>query len=145
VYKRKDPALHGATTAGFPLGCAIACRVMDLLETEWQSGSFARRERLLFKGLTKMQAADPDRIRQIVVKGLVGGIRFYHADQASDFFHLAGRAGVLLHRFETTQGSSEWLAIFPPLLATEKEIVDGISLLMQCQPALQQSKFFIDK
>ena len=137
VYKRKDPALHGATTAGFPMGCVIACKVLDLLEADRLSGSPVHRERLLSQGLTKIQTRFPEIIREVMVKGLAGGIRFYEAGMANSFIHHAARGGILLHNCDARTAGSEWLAIFPPLLAAEKEITEGMALLNQCLSTLR--------
>jgi len=139
VYKRKDPALHGATTAGFPMGCVIACKVLDLLEADRLSGAPVHRERLLSQGLAKIQSRRPEIVRQVLVQGLAGGIRFYEAGMANIFFHHAAREGVLLHNCDARTAGSEWLAVFPPLLASEKEIAEGMALLDQCLSTLCQT------
>ncbi|MHA4811662.1 aminotransferase class III-fold pyridoxal phosphate-dependent enzyme [Flavitalea flava] len=132
VYKREDPALHGATTAGFPMGCAVACRVLDLLEKAWKSGALRLGERLLTIELEKIQTVHPDLIREIQIRGLLAGIRFRDAGTAGAFFNLACEQSLLLHNCATGQNGSAWLVILPPLLVTEEELAAGLLILTSC-------------
>ena len=125
VYKRVNPALHGGTTAGHPLGCRIALAVLDLLESEDVPDRARELGQLFDAELTGLVRDCPVAVADHVSTGLIGALRLGSARLAQNFVSACAREGVWVMR--PGGADSVWVAMLPPLLVSEADLREGLA------------------
>lgn len=125
VYNRVNPALHGGTTAGHPLGCRIALAVIDLLESERVVERTRALGFVLRADLSRLARDFGTSVTGHVATGLTGALRLRSARHVEDVRQACAREGVWLGRCGGDE--QEWLTILPPILVSPSELRDGLA------------------
>jgi acetylornithine/N-succinyldiaminopimelate aminotransferase len=116
---------HGSTFGGNPMACAVACEVLNLINTPELLGNVEARSQQLVQGLEKINATH-DVFREIRGIGLLLGCELHekYAGKARDILRICTESGLLV----LVAGASV-LRLAPPLNISEKDIEEGLGLL----------------
>lgn len=116
---------HGSTYGGNPLGCAVAERLLDIVNTPEVLAGVERRHQLLADGLRALSAELPvfDGIRG---RGLLMGAVLNEAwkGRARDIQEAAQREGLLV-----LQAGPDVMRLAPSLIIPEADIAEGLARL----------------
>lgn len=112
VFKPGD---HGSTFGGNPLSCAVATKVIEILNT----GKYQDNARELGNYLAdRLRAIKTDKIKEIRARGLWVGIEFYpQAGRARDYCEKLMQAGMLCK-----DTHEQTMRLAPPLCITKEEL-----------------------
>ena len=120
-----------STHSANPLVCAAGLAVIEELEERDLVGQAARKGELLFKGLTALQQRFPDRISDVLGKGLIAAVLFRTPDTGaadSAFTSLVAercmQKGLLV-----VHTGRESIKIGPPLTIADQALLEGIDVL----------------
>ncbi len=121
---------HGSTYGGNPLGCAVGCKVLDIIDTPEFLAEVTRKSGLLRQKLEGLVAAHPDVFAEIRGVGLMLGVicRVPCADVVA-----AGYAQNVL----TVPAADNVIRLLPPLTITDAEIDDAIARLDRAAASLK--------
>ncbi len=116
---------HGSTFGGNPMACAVACEVLNLINTPELLGNVEARSQQLVQGLEKINATH-DVFREIRGIGLLLGCELHekYAGKARDILRICTESGLLV----LVAGASV-LRLAPPLNISEEDIEEGLGLL----------------
>lgn len=127
VYKKANPALHGATTAGHPLGCSVALAVLELLDEAGMPGRAREFGEMLSSGLGAIERDFPDAVEESRAIGLIGALKLQSPFDARRLSRICDQSGLWL---QSSGGSeAQWIGILPPLLVSHEELTEGIRRL----------------
>ena len=112
VFKPGD---HGSTFGGNPLSCAVARKVIEILNT----GKYQNNARELGNYLAdRLRAIKTDKIKEIRARGLWVGIEFHpQAGKARDYCEKLMQAGMLCK-----DTHEQTMRLAPPLCITKEEL-----------------------
>ncbi len=121
---------HGSTYGGNPLGCAVGCKVMEIVANEAFLDQVLRRSGLLRQKLEGLVAAHPDVFEGVRGAGLMLGVkcRVPNTEVVS-----AGYG----QRVLTVGAADNVVRILPPLTITEEEIAEAVDRLDRAAGALR--------
>jgi len=119
---------HGTTYSGHPIGCAVALKVLDLLEERDIAGHVARVSQTFAKRLEAFR--DHPLVGDVRYSGLVGAVEFVKNKSPLIFFDKADgfgakvrdRAEEAYHMICRLLPGSDACAFSPPLIITEAEV-----------------------
>ena len=116
---------HGSTFGGNPMACAVACEVLNLINTPELLGNVEARSQQLVQGLEKINVTY-DVFREIRGIGLLLGCELHekYAGKARDILRICTESGLLV----LVAGASV-LRLAPPLNISEEDIEEGLGLL----------------
>lgn len=122
-----DLGSHGSTFGGNPLACAISMAALKVLVDEDLPGKAERLGKILFEGLKKIQ--NP-LITQVIGRGLMVGVildqEALKGRNAWDLCLLLKTRGILM------RSAGPWsLRLLPPLVISEAQILEAVSVLDQ--------------
>ena len=120
---------HGSTYGGNPLGCAVGCRVMEIVADEAFLAEVNRKAGLFRQKLEGLVAAHPDVFEGVRGAGLMLGLkcRVPNADVVA-----AGYAAHVL----TVAAADNVVRILPPLTISDAEIAEGVARLEHAAKSL---------
>ncbi|MBX2925370.1 MAG: ornithine--oxo-acid transaminase [Chitinophagaceae bacterium] len=125
-----QPGEHGSTYGGNPLACKIAMEALTLLKEEKMAENAEKMGVLLREGIQKIQSPHIALIRG---KGLLNAIVIRHADKNAAWkLCLELKKNGLLAK--PTHGDK--IRFAPPLIITEEQIVESISMIEKSLRAL---------
>lgn len=118
---------HGSTYGGNPLGCAVAERVLDIVNTEEVLSGVAQRHEMIADGLMDLSREVPV-FSSIRGRGLLIGAVLSEAwaGQARQIQEAAQREGLLV-----LQAGADVMRLAPSLIITEADITEGLQRLRQ--------------
>ncbi len=116
---------HGSTFGGNPMACAVACKALDLINTEELLGNVKARSRQIVDGIHGINRRH-DVFRDVRGTGLLLGCELNdrHSGRARDLLTACTDIGLLA----LVAGSSV-LRLAPPLNISESETREGLDLL----------------
>lgn len=116
-----QPGNHGSTYGGNPVACAAVKAVLRTLQDENLCQQAQQRGDYFSQGL-RAALADKTSVKQIRNKGLMIGIELNYA--CGELVSMAAEHGVLLN-----VTASNVIRLLPPLIITEQEIDEAITVL----------------
>jgi acetylornithine/N-succinyldiaminopimelate aminotransferase len=116
---------HGSTFGGNPMACAVACAVLDLINTPEILGNVEARSAQLVKGLEKINAKHAV-FREIRGVGLLLGCELVekYAGKAREILKACTESGLLV-----LVAGADVMRLAPPLNISAEEIDEGLVLL----------------
>ena len=124
---------HASTFGGTPLACAVALRVLDVVERNDLAANARRIGELLIDRLRRMQGKYPRVVREVRGLGLMIGIEFqpdlraFAREQKSPAIQVVDRLhekGVL-----TVPAATSVIRLLPPLNLSESEADEGLHVI----------------
>lgn len=115
---------HGGTYCGNPLGCAVAAAVVSHLTDNKLDEQVARKGEVMGANLCALAKKYPDLIKEVRGRGLLWAIQLNEQSQVTRLTELAMLKGLLV---VPTRNSV--VRLIPPLVVSESELVQGISIL----------------
>jgi acetylornithine aminotransferase len=115
---------HGTTFGGNPLACRLAHYIVSRLAEKELQDSVVKHEKVFRRGFEKLQAAYPKMVREIRGRGLILGLQL--KVDPTPIITAARERGLLI-----ITGGVNTLRFVPPLIITEREIEEGLSILDQ--------------
>ena len=124
---------HASTFGGTPLACAVALRVLDVVEWNDLAANARRIGELLIDRLRRMQGKYPRVVREVRGLGLMIGIEFqpdlraFAREQKSPAIQVVDRLhekGVL-----TVPAATSVIRLLPPLNLSESEADEGLHVI----------------
>jgi acetylornithine/N-succinyldiaminopimelate aminotransferase len=122
---------HGSTYGGNPLGCAVACAVLDHVATVDFLAEVNRKAGLLRQKLEGLVATHPDVFDSVRGTGLMMGIKCKAVN--SDVVTAGYAAQVLV-----VPAADNVIRILPPLTISENEITEALARLDTAAASLSQ-------
>lgn len=118
---------HGSTYGGNPLGCAVAERVLDIVNTEEVLSGVAQRHEMIADGLMDLSREVPV-FSSVRGRGLLIGAVLSEAwaGQARQIQEAAQREGLLV-----LQAGADVMRLAPSLIIAEADITEGLQRLRQ--------------
>lgn len=113
---------HGSTYGGNPLGCAVGCKVLDIVADPEFLSDVNRKAALLRQKLEGLIANHPDVFDSVRGSGLMMGIKCKTTN--TDVVD-AGYA----HQLLTVPAADNTVRLLPPLTITDQEICEAINRL----------------
>ena len=116
---------HGSTYGGNPLGCAVAERLLEIVNTPEVLEGVAARHQLLADGLKRISAELPI-FEQVRGRGLLMGavLNAEWKGRARDLQEAAQREGLLV-----LQAGPDVMRLAPSLIITPEDIAEGLARL----------------
>jgi ornithine--oxo-acid transaminase len=112
-----NPGEHSSTFGGYPLGCAMAKKSLELLhETDLLYVS-KKREKLFQNELESIQKKFPDVIKEVRGKGMLWGVELSPQIDALDFCQRLTDFGLI-----TREANRNTVRICPPLISSDTEL-----------------------
>ena len=130
-----SPGTHASTFGGTPLACAVALRVLDVMEREDLATNARRTGELLINRLRRVQDKYPRVVREVRGLGLMIGIEFqpdlpaFAREEKSPAIQVVNRLherGVL-----TVPAATSVVRLLPPLNLSEDEANEGLHAIEQ--------------
>lgn len=118
------PGDHGSTFAGNPLVCATALAVFDIIKEPTFLESVAAKGEYLASSLREALKGNPH-VLEVRSSGLMCGIQL--DQQAGAVVEASRNNGLLV----ITAGSGDVVRLVPPLTITQKDIEEGVDILVQ--------------
>jgi adenosylmethionine-8-amino-7-oxononanoate aminotransferase len=139
VERSPDGFSYGHTFSGYPLGCAVGCAVLDVIEREGLVAAAEEKGARLRRGLEQLAAEHP-LVHELRGRGLLqgvelrgpGGARFPAETAVYNRLVAAARErGVLIYPCPTPVGDEHMDAVLlaPPLVIEEGEIALALEVL----------------
>lgn len=123
---------HGSTFAGGPLVCHAALAVLDRIQEPGFLESIAAKGHLLRSLLSEKLGSNPH-VKEVRGTGLLVGVELDVS--ASPLVKAALDKGLLV----LTAGKGNIVRFVPPFIISEQEIRQGVEILLQCMPALEET------
>jgi 4-aminobutyrate aminotransferase-like enzyme len=126
-----DVGNMSSTHSANPLVCAAGLAVIEELEERNLIVEAARKGELLFEALHKLQARFPDRISNLLGKGLIAAVLFKHpkTGEADGPFTSAVAELCMQKGLLVVHTGRESIKIGPPLTITDEALLEGITVL----------------
>ncbi len=115
---------HGGTYNNNPLAMAVGNAVLDLVLADGLFAHVAAMGELLMRGLKNLQAAHPNKIRDVRGVGLILGL-----EPVGDARALA--ATLLTHGLVTSPTVTGVIRLVPPLIITQTHVEEALSIIEQ--------------
>lgn len=122
VAKCMVPGTHGSTYGGNPLACAVGNAVLDRILEPGFLEHVEAMGKVLSHHLHQLMQKFPDLVTEVRGKGLIMGVKI--APPVRDFV-----ARLRDHKLLTVAASDNVLRLLPPLIVTEAEIEEAVSIL----------------
>ena len=125
-----SPGTHASTFGGTPLACAVASRILDVMERDDLAGNARRMGELLIDRLRCLQSKYPGVVREVRGLGLMIGIEFqpdlraFAREQKSPAIRLVNRLHE--HGVLTVPAAASVIRLLPPLNLSESEAEEGL-------------------
>ncbi|MBI5607186.1 MAG: aspartate aminotransferase family protein [Deltaproteobacteria bacterium] len=126
VAGRLEPGDHGGTYCGNPLGCAVACGVIQTLLNDNISGHVEAMGHLALRRLSEWKRDYPEGIIDVRGKGLLLAIEFCNEETATRISEACLADGLFIRQ---TQGTM--IRIFPALNIKDREMEEGLSIIQK--------------
>jgi acetylornithine/N-succinyldiaminopimelate aminotransferase len=120
---------HGSTYGGNPLGCAVGCRVMEIVADDAFLAEVNRKAGLFRQKLEGLVAAHPDVFEGVRGAGLMLGLK---CRVPNTEVVAAGYANHVL----TVGAADNVVRILPPLTISDEEIAEGVARLDRAATSL---------
>jgi acetylornithine/N-succinyldiaminopimelate aminotransferase len=120
---------HGSTYGGNPLGCAVGCRVMEIVADDAFLAEVSRKAGLFRQKLEGLVAAHPDVFEGVRGSGLMLGLK---CRVPNTEVVAAGYANHVL----TVGAADNVVRILPPLTISDEEIAEGVTRLDRAATSL---------
>jgi acetylornithine aminotransferase/acetylornithine/N-succinyldiaminopimelate aminotransferase len=118
------PGTHASTFGGTPLACAVALRVLDVIQRDDLAANTRRVGDLLMQKLKELQEQFPTILREVRGVGLMIGIEFDPRFKAVDIVNRLHRKNLL-----TVPAGDSVVRLLPPLNLSEHEAEEGLHAL----------------
>lgn len=127
IAKHFSTGTHGTTYGGNPLACAVANKVMDIVNTPTVLEGVEKRHQLFVQALERM-GKPYDLFSQIRGKGLLIGCVLTHQwkTRTSEIIKAAAQHGLMI-----LQAGPEVIRLAPSLIIEETDIQEGINRFEQ--------------
>jgi putrescine aminotransferase len=119
-----DPLRHTSTFSGHPLGCAALLAALDAVESLADRGAALAAQ--IASGLAALHTAHPDQIAAVRGRGLLWGLELTTPEAAAGLMTRLSHAGLLV---SPCLGSPTTLRLLPPLVATDDDVTEALTLL----------------
>lgn len=131
VMDLPDTGNMSSTHSANPLVCAAGLAVIEELEQRDLVGEAARKGELLFKGLTGLQQRFPDRISDLLGKGLIAAVLFRTPDTGVPDGAFTSRVAerCMQKGLLVVHTGRESIKIGPPLTISDQALQEGIDVL----------------
>jgi 4-aminobutyrate aminotransferase-like enzyme len=131
VMDLPDTGNMSSTHSANPLVCAAGLAVIEELEQRDLVGEAARKGDLLFKGLTALQQRFPDRISDLLGKGLIAAVLFRTPDAGAPDSAFTSRVAerCMQKGLLVVHTGRESIKIGPPLTISDQALLEGIDVL----------------
>ena len=131
VMDLPDTGNMSSTHSANPLVCAAGLAVIEELEQRNLVREAARKGELLFKGLTGLQQRFPDRISDLLGKGLIAAVLFRSPDTgvADSAFTSRVAERCMQKGLLVVHTGRESIKIGPPLTISDQALLEGIDVL----------------
>ncbi|MFL6583968.1 MAG: aspartate aminotransferase family protein [Chthoniobacterales bacterium] len=123
---------HATTFGGSPLGCAVALKILDVIERDRLAEHARKLGAWMLNQLREMAARFPTIVREVRGLGLMIGIEF-HEVAASDFVRRLHEQGVL-----TIPAGNAVVRLLPALNLQENEAREGLRVIESVISSLAQ-------
>jgi len=139
-----SPGTHASTFGGTPLACAVALRVLDVMERDNLAANARRIGELLINRLRLVQGRYPRVVREVRGLGLMIGIEFqpglwaFAQEQKSPAIQVVNRLhenGIL-----TVPAATSVVRLLPPLNLSESEADEGLRAIEEVVIDLAQAE-----
>ncbi len=125
--------VHGTTFGGNPLACAVAGKVIEIVDTDEMRHHVRQRHQQFVEGLKQLND-DLEVFEEIRGKGLLLGcqLKGQHSGRARDVITKAQQHGLLL-----LVAGPDVVRIAPPLIISEEEVNEGLAVIrIACESLL---------
>lgn len=124
---------HATTFGGSPLGCAVALKILEVIERDDLAGRARKRGEWIMGRVRELQARHPQVIREVRGLGLMIGVEF---EAAAPAFARGEKTPALqvvdrLHELGllTVPAATSVIRLLPALNLSEEEAAEGLALL----------------
>lgn len=120
-----------STHSANPLVCAAGMAAIEEIESRNLINEAARKGKLLFAALDKLQGLYPNRIERLLGKGLIAAILFRHPETGAPDSQFTSRVAELCMQkgLLVVHTGRESIKIGPPLTILDNALLEGISVL----------------
>jgi len=131
------PGMHATTFGGTPLACAVALKVLEVVERDRLAENARTMGEFLKAGLTRLAAEFPQVITAVRGVGLMIGFELADKDRipvfASQAKPAAGQLVDALHRagLLTVPSGAQVVRLLPPLNLTRPQAEEGLAIIEQ--------------
>ena len=115
---------HASTFGGTPLACAVALRVLDVIQRDQLAANARRVGDFLTRKLKELQEQFPTIMREVRGVGLMIGIEFNPKLKATDIVNRLHERNLL-----TIPAGNSVIRLLPPLNLSEREAEEGLRAL----------------
>lgn len=119
-----SPGSHASTFGGTALACAVALKILDVIECEKLEANARRTGELLLRQLQKIQQRFPHVIKVVRGIGLMIGIEFQPPFNAIDIVKRLHQRNVL-----TVPAGNSVIRLLPPLNLRKSEAEEGLQAI----------------
>jgi acetylornithine/N-succinyldiaminopimelate aminotransferase len=128
-----SPGTHASTFGGTPLGCAVALKILEVIERERLAENARRLGDFLLKGLQSLKKKYPQVVRDVRGFGLMIGIEFepklaaFAGNEKSPAIQVVNR----LHDKDvlTVPAATSVVRLLPPLNLSQSEAEEGLQAI----------------
>ena len=117
------PGAHGSTYGGSPVPCAAGLATLEVIRSENLLENSANLGAYLLEGLRKLQADEPDAVRDVRGVGLFIGVEFPDGQVANAVQNRCFEKGLLV-----LEAGENVVRMTPPLVLTAQEAETGLRL-----------------
>jgi acetylornithine aminotransferase/acetylornithine/N-succinyldiaminopimelate aminotransferase len=143
-----SPGTHATTFGGNPLGCAVALKILEVMERDHLAENANKIGELLVNGLRDLQSRFPAIIKEVRGLGLMIGVEFnpdaagFRASDKSPAIQVVNR----LHEkgLLTVPAATAVVRILPALNLTRSEVAEGLRLIQSTVEALAEQNVATD-
>jgi acetylornithine/N-succinyldiaminopimelate aminotransferase len=122
---------HASTFGGSPLACAVALRILDVIERNALANNARSLGEFILGELQKLQRTHPRVVREVRGVGLMIGIEFNPKFKAGDLVKQLHEHGVL-----TVSAGDRVVRLLPPLNLSRAEAKEGLRAIEEVVQAL---------
>lgn len=115
---------HASTFGGTPLACAVALKILDVIERDGLAEKARLIGEFMLSELRKCQSRYPQTIRAVRGLGLMIGIEFQPGFAATEIVKRLHEKGVL-----TVPAATSVIRLLPPLNLDNREAEEGLKLI----------------
>jgi 4-aminobutyrate aminotransferase len=120
------PGKHGSTYGGSPVPCAAGLATLEVIRSEGLLDNATTQGNLLREGLRKLQARQPEMLRDVRGAGLMIGVQFPSGEVANAVQMRCFEKGLLV-----LEAGENVIRITPPLVLTATEAETGLRLFSE--------------
>ena len=120
------PGKHGSTYGGSPVPCAAGLATLEVIRSEGLLDNATTQGNLLREGLRKLQARQPEMLRDVRGAGLMIGVQFPSGEVANAVQMRCFEKGLLV-----LEAGENVIRMSPPLVLTATEAETGLRLFSE--------------